>query len=219
MESFHPDILSALTTREREVFNISNVAAPTPMPALHRLFCRIFSKKDYNPKQLKIFIAKHWQCRFAVDISNYECESLRITFDCEGDLRRVLSKEPWHFHNLHMILCLPSALENAAIESVIITPFWVQVFRLPFLSKSEGLAKVIGNLIGTFVKVLEDSLNEDFRYKRLPDFCYDYGIIGHVFDKCPQFLEKVGNGLDLDLPYGPWLEGGALPRNAYDRYG
>uniref|UniRef100_A0A803P930 DUF4283 domain-containing protein n=1 Tax=Cannabis sativa TaxID=3483 RepID=A0A803P930_CANSA len=160
MESFHPDILSALTTREKEVFNISNVAAPTPRPAVHRLFCRIFSKKDYNPKQLKIFIAKHWQGRFAVDISNYECESLRITFDCEGDLRRVLSKEPWHFHNLHMILCLPSALENATIESVIITPFWVQVFRLPFLSKSEGLAKVIGNLIGTFVKVLEDSLNE-----------------------------------------------------------
>uniref|UniRef100_A0A803PAK3 CCHC-type domain-containing protein n=1 Tax=Cannabis sativa TaxID=3483 RepID=A0A803PAK3_CANSA len=129
----------------------------------------------------------------------------------------------------------------------------VSFVGLPFLSKSESLAKVLGNLIGTFLEVYEDSLNEgwgpflricvgidvskpllrgqtvtfpwmndelwlDYRYERLPDFCYECGIIGHVFDKCSEFLEEIDDGKDPDLPYGPWMEGSPLPRSNYDRY-
>ncbi|KAF4392690.1 hypothetical protein G4B88_029429 [Cannabis sativa] len=68
-----------------------------------------------------------------------------ITFGCEGDLKRVLSKEPWHLHNQHLILCPPSTLQNVPFNSYTISRFWMQVYRLPFLSKSESLAKVIGS--------------------------------------------------------------------------
>ncbi|KAF4373373.1 hypothetical protein F8388_026204 [Cannabis sativa] len=164
-----------------------------------------------------------------------------------------MAKEPWHFHNLHMILCPPSVLQNATLESYTLTPFWIQVFRLPFLSKTEALAKILGNMIGKFLEVFEDSLNEgwgpflrmrveidvskpllrgqfvtfpwmndelwiDCRYERLPDFCYECGIIGHVFDKCSRFLEKLDEGVEPNLPYGPWMEGSSLPRSSYDRY-
>uniref|UniRef100_A0A803QPD8 CCHC-type domain-containing protein n=1 Tax=Cannabis sativa TaxID=3483 RepID=A0A803QPD8_CANSA len=151
-----------------------------------------------------------------------------------------------------MILCLPSVLQNASMETYAITPFWIQVFWLSFLSKSEALAKILGNMIGTFLEVHEDSLNEgwgpflrmrveidvskpllrgqfvpfpwmagelwiDYRYGRLPDFCYECGIIGHVFDKCPLFFEKLDEGIEPNLPYGPWMEGSPLPRSSYDR--
>uniref|UniRef100_A0A803Q743 Zinc knuckle CX2CX4HX4C domain-containing protein n=1 Tax=Cannabis sativa TaxID=3483 RepID=A0A803Q743_CANSA len=133
------------------------------------------------------------------------------------------------------------------------TPFWIQVFRLPFLSKSETLARFIGNLIGTFFDVHEDSLSEgwgpflrirvaidlskpllrgqlvtfpwiadelwlEYRYERLLDFCYDCGIIGYVFDKCPSFLEKIDEGNDPHLTYGPWMEDSALPNSCYNQY-
>ncbi|KAM6577860.1 hypothetical protein CsatB_029697 [Cannabis sativa] len=251
MDSFHPDISNALSIREREVVNLSNLPTPPQRPVSHRIICRIFSHRGFNPKQLINFFTTHWKGRFEVTISTYEKDSFMITFGCEGDLRRVLSKEPWHFHNKHMILCTPTNLLNAPLESYTTTPFWVQVLQLPFLSKSELLARVIGNLIGSFIEVHEDSLYEgwgpflrirvgidvskpilrgqtvtwmsdelwlDYRYERLPDFCYECGIIGHVVDKCPTCLEKLDDGKEPGLPYGPWLEGSPLPKSNYDRY-
>uniref|UniRef100_A0A803PY48 Reverse transcriptase n=1 Tax=Cannabis sativa TaxID=3483 RepID=A0A803PY48_CANSA len=206
MDSFHPDISKAFSVREKEVVNLSSITAPPSRPTIHQLICKIFSRRGYNPKQLHDFINKNWQGRFAVTNSNYEFESYMITFGCEGDLKRVLSKEPWHLHNQHMILCSPSVLQNAPVDSYTITPFWIQVCRLPFLSKSESLAH------------MEDELWLDYRYERLPNFCYDCGMIGHVFDKCPQFLEKVDEGKDTNLPYGPWMAGLALPNVRYNRY-
>uniref|UniRef100_A0A803P0U8 Zinc knuckle CX2CX4HX4C domain-containing protein n=1 Tax=Cannabis sativa TaxID=3483 RepID=A0A803P0U8_CANSA len=255
MDNFIPTMSSALSVREKEVINLSGLNTPPPRPIVHRLLCRIFSKRGYNPKQFKNFIISQWLGRFEVSISDYDSntDSYTVSFGCEGDLRRVLSKEPWHFHNQHMILCPPSVLQNASMDSYTITPFWIQVYRLPFLSKSEALAKILGNMVGTFLEVHEDSLNEgwgpflrmrvgidvskpllrgqlvsfpwmanemwlDYRYERLPDFYYECGIIGHVFDKCPSFLEKLDEGLHPDLPYGPWMEGSSLPKSSYDKY-
>uniref|UniRef100_A0A803QDE9 CCHC-type domain-containing protein n=1 Tax=Cannabis sativa TaxID=3483 RepID=A0A803QDE9_CANSA len=65
---------------------------------------------------------------------------------------------------------------------------------------------------------MDDELWLDYRYERLLDFCYECGIIGHVFDKCPSFLEKLDEGKELNLTYGPWLEESSLPRSSYDRY-
>uniref|UniRef100_A0A803PJK4 Reverse transcriptase domain-containing protein n=1 Tax=Cannabis sativa TaxID=3483 RepID=A0A803PJK4_CANSA len=203
MDSFHSDISQALTEKEKEVIKFSNISAP---------------------------------------LSRTQC-----------DLLRILSKEPWHFQNQHLVLCLPSVLQNASLESFTITPFWIQVYRLPFLRKSEDLTRNIGGLIGNYIDVHEDSLNEgwgpflrirveidvskpllrgqmvafpwikdelwlEFRYERLPDFCYECGIIGHVFDKCQVYLEKIDDGKEPDLAYGPWMEGSPLPKSPYDRY-
>uniref|UniRef100_A0A803Q9W4 Reverse transcriptase domain-containing protein n=1 Tax=Cannabis sativa TaxID=3483 RepID=A0A803Q9W4_CANSA len=255
MDTFNPDISRALSNWEREVVNLSNLPRPPTRPVSHRIICRIFSHRGFNPKQFTNFLTTQWKGRFEVTISTYEENSFMITFGCEGDLMRVLSKEPWHFHNQHMILCTPTVLSNAPLGSYTITPFLGSSVPMPFLSKSEYLAKVIGNLLGTYIDVHEDSLNEglgwgpflririgidvsqpilrgqtvtfpwmsdelwlDYRYERLPDFFYECGIIGHVFDKCPSFLEKLDEGKEPDLPYGPWLEGSPLPKSNYDRY-
>uniref|UniRef100_A0A803QJ01 CCHC-type domain-containing protein n=1 Tax=Cannabis sativa TaxID=3483 RepID=A0A803QJ01_CANSA len=43
---------------------------------------------------------------------------------------------------------------------MIYSPFWVQAYRLPFLSKTQSLAKALGNLIGEFIEVFQDSCFE-----------------------------------------------------------
>ncbi|KAM6569413.1 hypothetical protein CsatB_017398 [Cannabis sativa] len=102
----------------------------------------------------------HWDGRFPAKISEKEPELFMISFGCEGDKERVLTQEPWHFQNHHIVLYKPTPLQNVTPSDLKFSPFWIQVYRLPFLSKSRGLAVALGNIIGKFLEVYTDSLNE-----------------------------------------------------------
>uniref|UniRef100_A0A803NUC0 CCHC-type domain-containing protein n=1 Tax=Cannabis sativa TaxID=3483 RepID=A0A803NUC0_CANSA len=119
--------------------------------------------------------------------------------------------------------------------------------------KSKSLSRALGNIIGEYIDVHEDSLDEgwgpflrirvkllvtkplprrqmislprikdefwiDFRYERLPEFCFECGQLGHPFKKCIAFMERMDSGNDDDFLYGPWMKGAKLPSNGYDRY-
>uniref|UniRef100_A0A803Q6Y9 CCHC-type domain-containing protein n=1 Tax=Cannabis sativa TaxID=3483 RepID=A0A803Q6Y9_CANSA len=83
-----------------------------------------------------------------------------LTLACAGDQHRVLSGEPWHFFNQLILLHLPSLLQNVTKDDLCHAQFWVQTYRLPFLSESRALAKKVGEWIGEFIDVHEDSLHE-----------------------------------------------------------
>ncbi|KAF4377515.1 hypothetical protein F8388_025006 [Cannabis sativa] len=216
MDSFINDVSNALTAKEKKVINISNVTVPPPRPSTNRIICRIFSSRGHNPKQFYNFINKYWVGRFPMDISKYEDNYYMITFGCQGDLLRVLSKEPWHFHNQHLVLCSPNVLGYASlVHEDSLNEGWGPFLRLRVaIDVSKPLLR--GQMVT--LPWIKDELWLDFCDERLPDFCYEYGIIGHVFEKCSQFTEKINNGKEPDLGYGPWLEGAALPKSSYDRY-
>ncbi|KAF4354159.1 hypothetical protein F8388_004171 [Cannabis sativa] len=115
------------------------------------------------------------------------------------------------------------------------------------------MAEWAGNIVGTYIDVHEDSLNEgwgpflrfrasidiskpllrgkmvklrdsreefwvEFRYERLPEFCFECGTIGHPFEHCHSFLEKLYTGVEPSMSYGPEMIGSPLPQSGYDRY-
>uniref|UniRef100_A0A803P4J8 DUF4283 domain-containing protein n=1 Tax=Cannabis sativa TaxID=3483 RepID=A0A803P4J8_CANSA len=125
----------------------------------HVLYARIMTSKKVWLSTLQRQMAEHWDGRFPVKITEDD-ELFMLSFGCEGDKLRVLEKEPFHFQNHHIILFSPSIGQNISPSFLTHTPFWIQVYRLPFMSKTRGLAVALGNLIGEFIEVFEDSLFE-----------------------------------------------------------
>ena len=47
------------------------------------------------------------------------------------------------------------------------------------------------------------------KYERLPNFCYSYGLLGHILEECEN--EDVAN--DEALQFGNWLRAKIRPEN------
>lgn len=60
----------------------------------------------------------------------------------------------------------------------------------------------------------------DFKYERLPNFCFACGRIGHPLKECDKVEDKDdGRYQDLDAKdqsYGPWLRASPLPKQVLD---
>uniref|UniRef100_A0A803QMZ4 Zinc knuckle CX2CX4HX4C domain-containing protein n=1 Tax=Cannabis sativa TaxID=3483 RepID=A0A803QMZ4_CANSA len=215
-----------LTKDEEYVFDLFDMGfVANDSTQDHVLYAKVLTNKKVWLSTFKNQMAQHWNGRFPVTITE-SSDMFSLSFGCAGDKARVLLKEPYHFKT---------------------------TILLPFLSKTKGLAKALGNIIGEYVDVYEDSLNEgwgpflrvrvkidttkpllrgrmitlqqaqekfwvEFRYERLPEYCMECERLGHPFNKCSIYLEKLDNGIEPDLEYRPTIKGTSLPISSYDKY-
>ena len=57
----------------------------------------------------------------------------------------------------------------------------------------------------------------NFKYERLPNFCYRCGMLSHVLKDCPKFSKNV-QLVDDCLQYGVWLRGEPIRMSLKDPY-
>uniref|UniRef100_A0A803PB79 Reverse transcriptase domain-containing protein n=1 Tax=Cannabis sativa TaxID=3483 RepID=A0A803PB79_CANSA len=93
------------------------------------------------------------QCRFPVVVSDHSEGLFLVTFGCEGDKRRILDGQPWHFAQSLTIFVAPDSSFPITPDQLHYVPFWVQIYGIPFRCKSFELAKLIATGVGDLIQV------------------------------------------------------------------
>uniref|UniRef100_A0A803QCJ3 Reverse transcriptase domain-containing protein n=1 Tax=Cannabis sativa TaxID=3483 RepID=A0A803QCJ3_CANSA len=117
------------------------------------LFFRILSPRTIKPEWFEHAMRNAWVTRAPLTFSNYGSGMFMVEFQCEGDMRRVLERQPWHFDHCLVTCANPAGLDTLLPNQLRYSPFWIQVHSIPFGQKSLKLAKLIGDEVGDFLEV------------------------------------------------------------------
>ena len=55
-----------------------------------------------------------------------------------------------------------------------------------------------------------------FKYERLPNFCYECGMLNHAVKECPEKSTEKNQLAEGYMQYGAWLRGEPLRRKGWD---
>ncbi|XP_065618457.1 uncharacterized protein LOC136062818 [Quercus suber] len=204
------------------------------------LFGRLLSDRHQNLRALKNTLKAAWKMGSDLRIVEVGNNILQFKFGSRCQLEWVEKSGPWNFDNNLLLLCRWRKGLSSKNISFSHSPFWVQIWGLPFENMTEDIGRDIGSKIGRvlevdkrailadqakflrirvevqiekplrrggFVKSDEDGrVWVDFRYERLPTFCYRCGILGHDEKHCQAILLEHSSGRQ----YGEWLRAGGF---------
>ena len=118
--------------------------------SLSLMGCLLTNMKQ-NKQALKNTLRLAW--KVGLDLRNVEVGNgiYQFKFSNEHQLKWVESNSPWNFEN--NLLLLQRWKRGMTANNIIFThsPFWIQVWGLPFDMLSKKTRKDIGNSIGKFV--------------------------------------------------------------------
>ncbi|XVF64371.1 hypothetical protein PTKIN_Ptkin09bG0164300 [Pterospermum kingtungense] len=142
-------------------------------------------------------------------------EDLVLLEDEEDELLLELDGEPWPYDNHLLLLHKLAPGEVSVMVLLVTTNFWIGVYDLPVGYMSLNIGKQLGNyIVQVDVRMPlkrkkkiscpgSQGLMVNFKYEKLPSFCFVCGLLGHVEQFCSKVFDQP-NG-DVRRDWGAWL--------------
>ena len=192
---------------------------------------KVMTQKGINFDALRKNLRMLWKTNKWVNFSELEAELVLVEFGDGKDKRKILDMSPWNFEK-QLVIIQEFEGELTPMEMELKwSPFWIQIFNLPLMSRTKETGWAIGSSLGEVmevdvpdsgviwgkrlrVRVRIDVTNRliwgtkisseggearwvQFKYERLPNFCYRCGLLSHALKDYPESsvtgrLFKVG---------------------------
>ncbi|XP_075654808.1 uncharacterized protein LOC142624976 [Castanea sativa] len=143
-----------LTKEEEEDIPITAVSRPELIEECHlSLFGRLLSEHQQNQRALKNTLKSVWKMGSTLRIVEVGNNILQFKFNSKYQMEWVERSGPWNFEN--NLLLLSRWKKGMTTTNITFThsPFWVQVWGLPFEFLSEKVGKEIGSKLGEVIEV------------------------------------------------------------------
>ena len=117
------------------------------------LFGKLLSNRHQNSRALKNTLRMAWKLGSDLRIVDVGNDIMQFKFSSRFQMEWVEKSGLWNFENNLLLLCHWRA--SLTLTNIVFThsPFWVQVWGLPFEFMNEEVGKDIGGTIGNFLEV------------------------------------------------------------------
>nr|POE54271.1 uncharacterized protein CFP56_73340 [Quercus suber] len=143
-----------LTKEEEEGIPITTRSKPDLLEECSlSLFGRLLSDRQQNQRALKSILRSAWKMGLELKIVNVGNSILQFKFNSRYQMEWVENSGPWNFEN--NLLLLYRWKKGLSTTNMVFThsPFWVQLWGLPFEHMSEEVGRDVGNNLGRFIEM------------------------------------------------------------------
>ncbi|KAK9999247.1 hypothetical protein SO802_018850 [Lithocarpus litseifolius] len=211
------------------------------------LFGRLLADRHQNHRALKSTLRSAWKIGSELRIVVVGKNIFQFKFGSEYQLEWVERNGPWNFENNLLLLC--RWRKGLSISNISFThsPFWVQVWGLPFEHMKEEAGKDVGKNLGRYIETDKRSwLSEQAKFMRV---CVDLPIdkslrrggkifnldgdkvwISFRYERLPNFCFHCGilghdqkhcpnptSNPELPNQYGEWLRANTNQKTRLDK--
>ena len=151
-----------LTKEEEESISITKASKPKLIEECHySLFGCLLVDRHQNLRALKSTLRAAWKMGSDLRIIEVGNNILQFKFSSMFQLDWVERSGPWNFDNNLLLLCRWRKGLTSSNISFSHSPFWVQVWGLPFEHMSEEVVTEIGCKLGNVLEVDKRSMQAD----------------------------------------------------------
>ena len=132
------------------------------------LFRRLLTDRQQNHRALKSTLKVAWKMGSELRIIEVGNNIFQFKFGSHFQMEWVENSGPWNFENNLLLLCRWK--KGLTSENIIFThsPFWVQLWGLPFELMFEVVGQDIGNSMGRFIEIDKRAiLSKQAKYLRI----------------------------------------------------
>lgn len=125
------------------------------------LFGRLLSDHKQNERALKNTLRAAWKLGSDLRIVDVGKDIMQFKFSFKYQMEWVEKSGPWNFENNLLLQSRWKKGLSTANITFTHTPFWVQIWGLPFEHMSEGVGKDIGGKFGEYLEIDKRSWQSD----------------------------------------------------------
>ncbi|XP_058734335.1 uncharacterized protein LOC131606068 [Vicia villosa] len=128
---------------------------------------KLWTENRFNSKAFVSTMTGAWKLRNPIETQELSTNLFLFRFSTKRDLENVLRNGPWSFDRYLLVLDRVTGEEQPSDLKMHYGEFWVRIYELPLMLRSETIAKKMGNILGEYVEMDQREAHRNGRFLRV----------------------------------------------------
>ncbi|XP_058777199.1 uncharacterized protein LOC131651559 [Vicia villosa] len=111
---------------------------------------RLWTDNSFNSKAFTNTMVGAWKLKNPIEVQELNKNLFLFRFATRRDLENILKNGPWSFDRNLLVLSRITGEEQHPDLNMHYGTFWVRIYELPLMLRSEAMAKKLGGILGEF---------------------------------------------------------------------